>query len=80
MFLSELSPGASLPKMELQAGRQGYLLCVEGSVQLTDADGKVQRLQQHDAAELTGPLCLQPKAEKAAMLLLFEMEQTHRGY
>lgn len=47
------------------------MLCVESSVQLADVDSKVQRLQQHDAAGLTGPLCLQPKAEKGAMLLRF---------
>ena len=38
-------------------------------------DGK--QLQQHDAAELKGPMGLQPRAsDTGALLLLFEMEQT----
>ena len=74
---SEIGPGIALPEMDLEPGRQGYMLCVEGSVTFTDPAGRAQHLQQHDAAELKGPLCLQPQAaDKGAMLLLFEMQQT----
>ena len=60
--------------LKLHPGRQGYLLCAEGSVMLADALGEQHELRPHDAAELRGPLTLKPSVKgEAAFLLLFEM-------
>ena len=46
-------------------------------MRLTAGDGQSHDLQQHDGAELKGPLLLEPVAgAKGALLLLFEMELT----
>ena len=77
VFLTELSPSKSPPALALDAGRQGYMLCVEGSAKLRDGRGKVHDLQRHDGIELKGPLSLDPTAGAAgSMLLLFEMQET----
>lgn len=59
---------------QIEAGRQAYCLCVEGSV--TIQDGNLQKtLDRHDAAELYGPLKLSfvPQGDKATHILMFEM-------
>ncbi len=48
IFVSEVEPGKSAT-LEIAAGRQAYLLCVEGACSVDGADG----LERHDAAELT---------------------------
>jgi hypothetical protein len=43
--------------MEIKKGRQAYLLCMEGSCEVT-TDGGKEGLLRHDAAEIVGPLTL----------------------
>jgi len=50
MFVSELSPGASL-STPLEPTRQAYLLCVEGKVSVT-VNGETKVLERHDAIEV----------------------------
>mmetsp|Transcript_41421 Transcript_41421/g.77086 ORF Transcript_41421/g.77086 Transcript_41421/m.77086 type:complete len:306 (-) Transcript_41421:91-1008(-) len=77
VFMTELSPSKAAPSLFLDAGRQGYMLCVEGSATLTDGSGKVHNIEQHDGIELKGPLSCEPLAgAKGAMLLMFEMQET----
>lgn len=77
VYVVELSPEATAPPLEIAAGRQGYVLCVEGEASFGGADKAIRR---HDAAELQGPLALEAKAGgEGAMLLLFEMKQTSDG-
>eukprot|EP00633_Aureoumbra_lagunensis_P001574 CAMPEP_0197288812 /NCGR_PEP_ID=MMETSP0890-20130614/5983_1 /TAXON_ID=44058 ORGANISM="Aureoumbra lagunensis, Strain CCMP1510" /NCGR_SAMPLE_ID=MMETSP0890 /ASSEMBLY_ACC=CAM_ASM_000533 /LENGTH=284 /DNA_ID=CAMNT_0042759799 /DNA_START=746 /DNA_END=1600 /DNA_ORIENTATION=- len=58
---------------ELAQGRQAYLLCVDGAVDISSQD-EAKSLERHDAAELYGPLKLHftPKTDNAHMLM-FEM-------
>lgn len=77
VFVAELSPGASPGPLELAAGRQAYLLCVEGGAALPGGEAALRR---HDAAELKGPLSLEWSAGDAgALLLVFEMALTADG-
>mmetsp|Transcript_23020 Transcript_23020/g.42393 ORF Transcript_23020/g.42393 Transcript_23020/m.42393 type:complete len:372 (+) Transcript_23020:52-1167(+) len=70
VFATELSPDTAAPVLELQPGRQAYMLCVEGEVFI----GADRPLRAHDAAELKGPLSLEAVAGKSgALVLLFEM-------
>ena len=46
--------------LRLEEDRQAYLLCVEGSVQITDGKGQVHELNQHDGCELKGAMDLAP--------------------
>ena len=72
IYVSELSPGKALD-FELRAGRQAYLLAVEGSVRVGGAHGDTE-LAQHDGAELTGPSATHFTAGDAgAHLLLVEL-------
>lgn len=65
------------PELLLNPGRQGYLLCAEGSVQISDSLGEQHELRQHDAAELKGSLKLKPTPKsRTALLILFEMKDT----
>mmetsp|Transcript_2186 Transcript_2186/g.3439 ORF Transcript_2186/g.3439 Transcript_2186/m.3439 type:complete len:326 (+) Transcript_2186:63-1040(+) len=68
IHVTEVMPGQSVD-FELKAGRQAYLLCVEGDAHLkmTAADATAgsgsgleeeQQLQQHDSAEVFGPSTL----------------------
>jgi len=69
VFVAELDSGVEPPALEIVAGRQAYLLIVEGSVML----GRVH-FAQHDAGQLCGGQELSLKAGDAgAMVLLFEM-------
>ena len=72
IHVSELPAGASVP-FELRAGRQAYLLVVEGSAAVAGAHGEAQ-VAQHDGAELYGPSALRFTAgPSGAHLLLVEM-------
>ena len=76
MYISELAPCTAAAPLRINAGRQGYLLCVEGDVHLNDG-GSDYVMQRHDAAELKGPLLLEATAgTHGALLMLFEMELT----
>eukprot|EP00930_Biecheleria_cincta_P092932 TRINITY_DN83023_c0_g1_i1.p1 TRINITY_DN83023_c0_g1~~TRINITY_DN83023_c0_g1_i1.p1 ORF type:complete len:307 (-),score=54.97 TRINITY_DN83023_c0_g1_i1:437-1357(-) len=69
MYVTELDAGTISPPLEIRAGRQAYMLAVEGEIQITD-----QSLSRHDAAMLQGGLTFEAKAGKnGAMILLFEM-------
>ncbi len=73
VYVLELNSVKEAATLKLHPGRQGYLLCAEGSVML-DALGEQHELRPHDAAELRGPLTLTPSVKgEAAFLLLFEM-------
>ena len=83
VYMSELnsetagSERSERPELPLNPGRQGYLLCAEGSVQISDSLGEQHELRQHDAAELKGPLQLKPTPKsRTALLILFEMKET----
>ncbi|KAK3281224.1 hypothetical protein CYMTET_10972 [Cymbomonas tetramitiformis] len=70
LFVTEISDGAGLD-FRLNAGRQAYLLCMEGSVQVTGS--QVQDvLGQHEAAEIVGAnqLKLVPTSEVAHCLMV----------
>eukprot|EP00913_Durusdinium_trenchii_P033059 g30950.t1 len=80
IYVSELQAGRTPEAMRIDQQRQGYLLCVEGSVQLVDSAGKVRQMHQHDAAELKGSVELTPTAgANGAFLLLFEMAKSHHS-
>ena len=78
VYMSELNSKAPTPELFLNPGRQGYLLCAEGSVQVSDALGQQHQLHQQDAAELKGPLTLKLTSNgdsgDTALLILFEMQ------
>ncbi|CAE7807623.1 unnamed protein product [Symbiodinium sp. CCMP2456] len=72
VFCTELSPGKTSPVLNIAAGRQAYMLCVEGEIRC-----EKQSLHRHDAAEVKGPLELELSAgPSGALVLLFEMAQT----
>ena len=76
IFTSTVGEGEGTP-LELAAGRQAYLLALDGSLQLLPgagctAEGPTQ-LDRHDAAELRGPLSLRIVAAGAAQVLMVEM-------
>mmetsp|Transcript_56453 Transcript_56453/g.134539 ORF Transcript_56453/g.134539 Transcript_56453/m.134539 type:complete len:272 (-) Transcript_56453:312-1127(-) len=69
-FVTELSSGTAAPPLEIAAGRQAYVLCVEGDVEQKSGE----KLRRHDAAEVTGPTTLEFTAgNEGAMVLVFEM-------
>jgi len=77
VYVSELKPGRAPDALKIDEDRQAYLLCVEGSVQMVDAKGKVHEMNQHDGAEVKGCMELAPSAgASGAFLLLFEMPKT----
>lgn len=57
IFVTELSEGKTVD-FHLRAGRQAYLLCIEGNVKITGSNGQEVDLTRHDAAELFGELQL----------------------
>eukprot|EP00403_Amphidinium_massartii_P008980 CAMPEP_0178424692 /NCGR_PEP_ID=MMETSP0689_2-20121128/28341_1 /TAXON_ID=160604 /ORGANISM="Amphidinium massartii, Strain CS-259" /LENGTH=341 /DNA_ID=CAMNT_0020046337 /DNA_START=61 /DNA_END=1086 /DNA_ORIENTATION=+ len=72
MFVTELSANADAAPFVVQAGRQAYMLCVEGEVSFGEST-----LRMHDAAELKGPLPLQvTSGSSGALVLIFEMAFT----
>lgn len=79
IHVAELDAGVSVP-FELKEGRQGYLLCMEGSAALAGSGGADTGLEMYDAAELTGPLSLMVSAGgSGAHVLLVEMEASGEG-
>lgn len=62
MLITELRPSRTVEALRLEEDRQAYLLCVEGSVQITDGKGQVHELNQHDGCELKGAMDLAPTA------------------
>lgn len=74
LYASRITPGASLG-LELQSGRQAYVLSLENDVDMSAA-GKDLRLAQHDAALVTGPAALAfsaPQSGGGAHVLVIEM-------
>lgn len=57
IFVAELSSGKTL-EFEVRAGRQAYLLCLEGNVRVAGSNGQEVNLNRHDAAEVHGALQL----------------------
>jgi redox-sensitive bicupin YhaK (pirin superfamily) len=73
VFASELDAQQSVP-FPVRAGRQAYLVCLEGAVALDGADGRSEQLRRHEAAEATGPQELRVTAlESGAHCLVIEM-------
>ena len=52
MFVTELDEGVTLT-LTVGAGRQAYILCIEGSTEIGDGSGGSQTLTRHDAATLS---------------------------
>mmetsp|Transcript_21196 Transcript_21196/g.68381 ORF Transcript_21196/g.68381 Transcript_21196/m.68381 type:complete len:90 (-) Transcript_21196:214-483(-) len=78
MYVAEFPAGADPKPFPVAAGRQAYLLCVEGQVDLLDDGIATKTLAQHDAAELQGPLdalAVCPTAGNKGHVLIFEMAQ-----
>merc|ERR1719326_1213743 len=71
MFATELEPGKSV-SLQLAKGRQAYLICLEGSVALSDAGSGAVQLARHDAAEIRGEgeILLQAGSQRAHAMLL----------
>lgn len=88
IFVAEIDANYDQPvEMTLAAGRQGYLLCMEGgaAVRMTGQETEQsfeETLDRHDAAEIFGPATLavrpSPGQEKIHMLLV-EMDYTGPG-
>mmetsp|Transcript_342 Transcript_342/g.620 ORF Transcript_342/g.620 Transcript_342/m.620 type:complete len:174 (-) Transcript_342:126-647(-) len=75
IFVSELEPGTKT-SFQIAKGRQAYLLCIEGSVEVEGTRG-AEGLSAHDAAEVVGPAGLEFEAgEAGAHCLLIEMKGT----
>eukprot|EP00928_Gymnodinium_smaydae_P083374 TRINITY_DN66612_c0_g1_i1.p1 TRINITY_DN66612_c0_g1~~TRINITY_DN66612_c0_g1_i1.p1 ORF type:complete len:285 (-),score=43.27 TRINITY_DN66612_c0_g1_i1:260-1114(-) len=81
MYVADLDIGSQVT-LPLAAGRQAYVLCVEGKVALSDASsGAVNPVQlvRHDAAEVRcgqgggGEICLAAPADSSAHVLVLEM-------
>eukprot|EP00288_Rhodomonas_lens_P017996 CAMPEP_0177701308 /NCGR_PEP_ID=MMETSP0484_2-20121128/6545_1 /TAXON_ID=354590 /ORGANISM="Rhodomonas lens, Strain RHODO" /LENGTH=264 /DNA_ID=CAMNT_0019212539 /DNA_START=175 /DNA_END=966 /DNA_ORIENTATION=- len=73
MYATELEASKSLP-LKINANRQAYVLCIEGSIDVS-GDSVQERLAQHDAAEVVGAVDLQVTAgPKGAHLLYVEMK------
>lgn len=68
----EMKSGDSVD-LKVAGGRQTYLLCLEGSVQLKNGLESVQ-LGKHDAAKLFGQLDVTVHSEEASHLLAMEMK------
>jgi len=89
IFVAEIDANHDQPvEMTLAAGRQGYLLCMEGgaSIRMTGGEDTAQsfeeRLDRHDAAELFGPATLAVKptsGQDKVHVLLVEMAYTGPG-
>lgn len=81
IHVTEVTPG-NTATFELSQGRQGYLLCIEGTAVITGGHGS-ETLERHDAAEVFGPNSLQvtphPDSNVPVHMLLVEMEYKGRG-
>ena len=81
LYVAELEPG-KMVSLEIKRGRQAYLLCVEGALTASDADGQPSQLfARHDAAEIrgSGHLALAASGEGSAHLLVIEMAEGKGG-
>jgi len=79
--VSELDAGKTV-KFTLNAGRQAYILCVEGALELTGAVDTALQLQRHDAVECRGDGELNiacASGHTASHLLLIEMKHGSGG-
>ena len=54
MYASELDSGNTV-EFDFTDDRIGYILCIEGSVDVTGAHGTAEKLVRHDAADVKGP-------------------------
>uniref|UniRef100_A0A6B2LDJ4 Pirin N-terminal domain-containing protein n=1 Tax=Arcella intermedia TaxID=1963864 RepID=A0A6B2LDJ4_9EUKA len=78
IYATLLSPLQSLG-FTLGEERQGYLVCLEGEVEVSWDEGKgKERLERHDAAEIKGPMDLSfvTQNQDPVHLLLIEMAKT----
>lgn len=68
-------------EFEVRAGRQAYLLCVDGAASLAVGGSKTKRVERHDAAEVYGPATLrvEPSGGSGVHLLMFEMAASGKG-
>lgn len=79
IFATEVEAGRSV-SMDLSAGRQGYLVCMEGSATVSLPGQPPADLGRHDAAEVYGGGVLTVEATgEGAHLLLVEMAHTGKG-
>lgn len=80
IHVAEVTPGQTV-SFALREGRQGYLLCMEGTAVVT-GNNQETVLNRHDAAELVGPLALSATAKDATApihILLVEMAYSGDG-
>ena len=75
IFVTELGQGKAL-KLSVGAGRQVYMLCIDGGVDVKSENNAMDALQRHDAAEIVGPidLHLSAHAGTGGHLLYIEMK------
>eukprot|EP01040_Poterioochromonas_malhamensis_P006911 gene6911-7455_t len=57
IFVTEFTIGKTV-EFEIRAGRQAYLICLEGNVKIVGSNGQEVGLSRHDGAELHGQLQL----------------------
>lgn len=74
IFVTEINAGDSVP-YTVAAGRQAYVLLVEGGGSLTDGASAPIALDRHEAAEVRGPVTLTAasSAEAKSHWLMVEM-------
>mmetsp|Transcript_17596 Transcript_17596/g.44463 ORF Transcript_17596/g.44463 Transcript_17596/m.44463 type:complete len:273 (+) Transcript_17596:225-1043(+) len=79
MYVTELTNGSSLD-FKVDAGRQAYMLCMEGACDVSGPHGE-EKLARHDAAEVVGATSLKVTAshEEGAHVLLVEMKGNGDG-
>lgn len=54
LYASEVDAGNSV-EFDFAEDRIGYILCIEGSMDVTGAHGTLEKLVTHDAADIKGP-------------------------
>lgn len=72
VYVSELVGGQALD-ISLAAGRQAYLLCIDGSVRTNDTVLAMRDAAELRAADAALPLTLAAAADGGAHLMLIEM-------
>jgi quercetin 2,3-dioxygenase len=79
IYVSEIDPNSCV-SLDLAAGRQGYLLLIEGSAEVS-VSGQASQLDRHDSAEVFGPstITVSSQDQIAAHILLVEMAYTGKG-
>jgi len=79
IHVTEVAPGKSA-EFQLQDGRQGYLLCMEGTAVVTGNHGS-EILERHDAAEVFGSNTFQVTSQDTSPIhmLFIEMKFTGNG-